>query len=188
MMRWDLRTGVATPVKPGLVQLAGVDSGGSLLADATVDHFGRGCRSAASPGTRRPGSPPMPSPTTARSSVAPPVGRCGGAAADQRPGRPPPRLGGDPPGRGLGSLVCRGARTTGAGADEPRGGGVQPGHAARPGRDGPGVRGAARHPGAGPDRARLRGALHPDVPGDVRRDPAPLPAAAPGGAGDVPAA
>lgn len=41
MMRWDLRTGVATPVKPGLVQLAGVDSGGSLLADATVDHFGR---------------------------------------------------------------------------------------------------------------------------------------------------
>ena len=34
----------------------------------------------------------------------------------------------------------------------------------------------------------LRGALHPDVPGDVRGDAEPLPAAAAGGAGDVPAA
>ena len=38
------------------------------------------------------------------------------------------------------------------------------------------------------DRARLGGALHPHVPGDVRRDAAPLPAAAAGRAGDVPAA
>ena len=35
---------------------------------------------------------------------------------------------------------------------------------------------------------RLRGALHPHVPGHVRRDAEPLPAAAPGRAGDVPAA
>ena len=41
---------------------------------------------------------------------------------------------------------------------------------------------------AGADRARLRGALHPDVPRDVRRDAAPLPAAPPGRARDVPAA
>ena len=40
MVRWDLRTGVATPVKPGLSYLTGVDSSGSLLAGATVDHFG----------------------------------------------------------------------------------------------------------------------------------------------------
>lgn len=61
-----------------------------------------------------------------------------------------------------------GNERSGTGADEPRGGGVEPGDAACPGRDGPGVRRAAGHPGVGPDRARLRGALHPDVPGHVR--------------------
>ena len=73
-------------------------------------------------------------------------------------------------------------------AHEPRGRGVQPPHAARPRRDGPRLRGAARHPGAGADRLRLRGALHPDLPRHLRRDAAPLPAAPPGRAGDVPAA
>ena len=61
-------------------------------------------------------------------------------------------------------------------------------HAARPRRDGPRVRAAARHPGPRPDRARLGGALHPRVPRDVRRDAAPLPAAPPRRARDVPAA
>ncbi|MFI9641613.1 hypothetical protein ACIG87_16365 [Micromonospora sp. NPDC051925] len=39
MVRWDLRTGVATPVKPGLLGVAGVNSGGSLIAGSVVDHL-----------------------------------------------------------------------------------------------------------------------------------------------------
>ena len=71
---------------------------------------------------------------------------------------------------------------------EPRRRGVEPAAAARAGRDGPALRRAARRPDPGAHRARVRGALHPHVPRDVRRDAEPLPAAAPGRAGDVPAA
>ena len=67
---------------------------------------------------------------------------------------------------------------------EPRDRAAEPPDAARPRRDGPAVRRPARHPDAGADRTRVRGALHPDLPGDVRRDPAPLPAAPPGRARD----
>ena len=47
---------------------------------------------------------------------------------------------------------------------EPRDRGRQPAHAAGAGRHGPRVRRAARHPGTGPDRVRVRGALHPHLP------------------------
>ncbi|WFE62621.1 hypothetical protein [Micromonospora sp. WMMD714] len=39
MVRWDLRTGVATPVRPGLDYVTGVNAAGSLLAGPVVDHL-----------------------------------------------------------------------------------------------------------------------------------------------------
>lgn len=41
MVRWDLRTGVATPVRPGLIAMTGVNAAGSLLSDSMVDHLDR---------------------------------------------------------------------------------------------------------------------------------------------------
>ncbi len=72
--------------------------------------------------------------------------------------------------------------------DEPRGRGLQPASAARAGRDGSRLRPAARRPQPRAGRARVRGPLHSRVPRDVRRDPAPLPAAPPRRAGDGAAA
>src|SRR3954465_15518713 len=53
---------------------------------------------------------------------------------------------------------------------EPRRRGAKPPDAPGAGRDGPRVRAATRHPDARAARPRLAGALHQDVPGDVRRD------------------
>ncbi|MEU1889144.1 hypothetical protein [Micromonospora sp. WMMD987] len=39
MVRWDLRTGVATPVRPGLEYMTDVNAAGSLLAGPVVDHL-----------------------------------------------------------------------------------------------------------------------------------------------------
>ncbi|WP_194821372.1 hypothetical protein [Micromonospora sp. S-DT3-3-22] len=41
MVRWDLRTGVATPVRPGLTAMTGVKAAGGLLSDSVVDHLDR---------------------------------------------------------------------------------------------------------------------------------------------------
>ncbi|MEU7956414.1 hypothetical protein [Micromonospora humida] len=41
MVRWDLRTGVATPVRPGLIAMTGVNATGSLLSYSEVDHLDR---------------------------------------------------------------------------------------------------------------------------------------------------
>ncbi|MEU7981014.1 hypothetical protein AB0B63_21080 [Micromonospora sp. NPDC049081] len=41
MVRWDLRTGVATPVRPGLIAMTGVNASGGLLSDSVVDHLDR---------------------------------------------------------------------------------------------------------------------------------------------------
>ena len=71
---------------------------------------------------------------------------------------------------------------------EPRRRRPQPPPPAGPRRDGPRLRGAPRRGRGGPGGAPLRGALQPQLPGNVRRDAPPLPAAAPGGALDVPPA
>ena len=65
----------------------------------------------------------------------------------------------------------------------------QPPPAARPRRDGPLVRASrSTSPALARDRADVRGALHPHVQADVRRDAAPLPAAPPARARDGAAA
>src|SRR4051794_8151482 len=73
------------------------------------------------------------------------------------------------------------------GDDEPCRRGVQPPPAPSPRRDGPPLRRAARHSGPRATRARLRGALHPDLRRHLRRDAPPLPPAPPRRARDVPA-
>src|SRR5207302_2322326 len=71
---------------------------------------------------------------------------------------------------------------------EPGSRGLEPAPIARPRRDGPLLRRAARRPRCGRGGPPLRGALHPQLPRRLRGDAAPLPAAAAGGALDVPAA
>ena len=110
--------------------------------------------------------------------------------------------GGDPPRTRRAGPSVGGARVSSSSGDrrglrgcsirlrtrEPRDRGLQPPHAAGAGCDGPRLREGARHQGARRDRLRVRGPLHPRVQGHLRRDPAPLPAAPPGGASDVPTA
>src|SRR5438034_6785056 len=64
----------------------------------------------------------------------------------------------------------------------------EPAHAARPRRDRPRLRAAARHRQPGRRGQRVRSPFHPHVSRHVWRDAAPLPPAPPGGAGDVPLA